>query len=212
MSEIAILGSGKVGSALARGLLRAGHNITIGSRDVEAARSKWQGPDVRFATTQQAIQGAGIVFNAMPGADALDRLTPLKGLLAGKILVDAANATSRNADGSPGRLLYPEDSLAERLQLALPETQVVKSLNTVLSPVMADPAILNGQATVFLSGDHDEAKQVVRALLENLGWRPESILDLGGIHSARGVEALMAIVPFLIKSQGFKAFALSAVY
>lgn len=212
MKEIAILGSGRVGSALAKALTRAGHNVAFGSRDPETAKAKWQGPDVRFATIEQALLSAPVVFNATPGADSLALLTPLASVLAGKVLVDVANATTRNPDGSPGPLLYPQDSLAERLQEALPETFVVKTLNTLLSPVMEDPTILNGAATVFLSGDSEVAKREVRALLESTRWPKAAVLDLGSIQSARGTEALMTIVPFLIKSQGFRPFALSATY
>ncbi len=212
MKQIAILGSGRVGSALAKALTRAGHHVTFGSRDPEAAKAKWQGPDVQFTTIEQALQMAQVVFNATPGAGSLELLIPLQAVLAGKILVDVANATTRNPDGSPGPLMYPQDSLAERLQQALPQTFVVKSLNTLLSPVMEDPTILKGAATVFLSGDNKEAKREVHALLVSTRWPEAAILDLGGIQSARGTEALMAIVPFLVKSQGFKPFALSATY
>lgn len=212
MTEIAILGTGRVGSALAKALTRTGHNITFGSRDPQAAKAKWQGPDLRFATTEQALQSAQVVVNATPGAESVALFTPLAFVLAGKVLVDVANATTRNPDGSPGPLMYPQDSLAERLQQVLPETFVVKTLNTLLSPVMEDPTILKGAATVFLSGNSEQAKQQVRALLESTGWPEASVLDLGGIQSARGTEALMAIVPFLVKSQGFKPFALSATY
>ena len=212
MEKIAILGSGRVGSALAKALTRAGHNITFGSRDPEAAKAKWQGPDLRFATIEQAVQSAPIVLNATHGADSLALLTPLASALAGKVLGDVANATTRNPDGSPGQLLYPQDSLAERLQQALPETFVVKTLNTLLSPVMENPTTLKGAATVFLSGDNGQAKQEVRALLQSTGWPEAAILDLGGIQSARGTEAVVAIVPFLVKSQGFKPFALSVTY
>ena len=212
MKEIAILGTGRVGSALANALTRAGHKVTLGSRDPGAAKAKWQEVDLRFATIEQAAQLAQVVFNAAPGADSLTLLTPLASALAGKVLVDVANATTRNPDGSPGTLLYPQDSLAERLQQALPEVSVVKTLNTLLSPVMENPTVLKGTATVFLSGNSEQAKQEVRALLQSTGWPEAAILDLGGIQSARGTEALMAIVPFLIKSQGFRPFALSATY
>ena len=212
MKDIAILGSGRVGSALAKALTRAGHNVTFGSRDPEAAKAKWQGPDLRFAIIEQAVQSAQVVFNATPGVDSLALLTPLASALAGKVLVDVANATTRNPDGSPGPLLYPQDSLAERLQQALPEAFVVKTLNTLLSPVMENPTILKGAPTVFLSGDSEQSKRDVRGLLQSTGWLEGAILDLGGLQSARGTEALMTLVPFLVKSQGFKPFALSATY
>lgn len=212
MKAIAIVGSGRVGSALAKALSRAGHDVTIGSRDPQTAAGKWQGADTHFTDIQQAIQAADIVFNATPGADSLEIFAPFRTALAGKLLVDVANATSRKPDGSPGPLLYPDSSLAERLQETLPETSVVKTLNTMLFTVIENPSVLQQAATVFLSGNSPEAKQTVKSLLENVGWKASSILDLGPISSARGTEALIAIVPFLVKAQGFKPFALSAIY
>ena len=52
----------------------------------------------------------------------------------------------------------------------------------------------------------------MKSLLETVGWKASSILDLGSISSARGTEALIAVVAFLVKTQGFKPFALSAIY
>jgi predicted dinucleotide-binding enzyme len=53
--------------------------------------------------------------------------------------------------------------------------------------VLTDPAALP-PASVFLSGDDTEAKATVAALLEDLGWDQESVVDLGPIASARGPE------------------------
>ena len=64
--------------------------------------------------------------------------------LAGKVLVDVADAPVRKPDGSPGPLLYPQDSLGARLQQALPQILVAKTLNTLLFPVVENPAILKG--------------------------------------------------------------------
>ncbi|MEJ5143640.1 NAD(P)-binding domain-containing protein [Gluconobacter albidus] len=44
MSDIAILGSGRVAWALATALTRGGHRIIIGTRDRAAAEARWQGP------------------------------------------------------------------------------------------------------------------------------------------------------------------------
>ncbi|RZL28976.1 MAG: NADP oxidoreductase [Sphingomonas sp.] len=207
---IVILGSGRVASSLATGLAKAGHQIVIGTRKPDDAAS-WDGPEVRFLTQLEAIAAADIVFNATPGDTSVDRLTAMVDALAGKLLIDVANATGRDDRGAPSGLLYPTDSLAERLQAALPQTRVVKTLNTMLAPVMSNPAMLSGSPTAYLSGNDATAKATVRALLVDLGWQDAQVLDLGGIETARGPEAVMLLVADVMKATGFKPFAVSPV-
>lgn len=207
-STIAILGSGRVSTSLASGLAKAGHRIVIGVRNPADARS-WDGPETTFVTHVGAIQAAQVVFNATPGDTSVVRLGAMAKALAGKVLVDVANATGRDAAGRPSGLLYPTDSLAERLQAALPDTHVVKALNTMLAPVMSNPAMLSAPATVFLSGNGADAKATVIELLTDMGWTDSMMLDLGGIETARGPEAVMLMVPDIMKASGFRPFAVS---
>ncbi len=207
-TPIAILGAGRVATSLANGLAKSGHDIIIGVREPQTVKP-WDGPQARFAGQLEAIASADVIFNATPGDTSLERLTAMADTLAGKVLVDIANATSRDAQGRPNGLLYPTDSLAERLQAALPQTHVVKTLNTMLAPVMSNPGILATAPTVFLSGNDTNAKATVRSLLAGMGWKDDWILDLGAIETARGPEAVMLLVPDIIKARGFKPFAVS---
>ncbi|MGW0122788.1 NADPH-dependent F420 reductase [Streptomyces sp. NPDC003327] len=195
MTTIAILGNGRVGGNLATALTRAGHKVTTADRTPGAAAD--------------AARTAQIVINATPGAGSLDRLTALREELRGKILIDVSNATLDGPDGLPADLIHPGSSLAEQLQEALPDTHVVKTLNTMLFPVMTAPATLTQAPTAFLSGDDPQAKQAVRELLINLGWHEEWITDLGGIQTARATEAAILFVPHVIRSSGFTPFAIS---
>ncbi|WP_431970048.1 NADPH-dependent F420 reductase [Nocardia sp. bgisy134] len=195
MSKITILGSGRVGSGLATALTRAGHEVTVADRSPGAAAD--------------AARTAQIVINATPGASSLERLAALREELRGKILVDVSNATVDGPDGLPADLLYPGSSLAEQLQESLPETHVVKTLNTMLHSVMTAPTALTQTPTAFLSGKDPEAKQVVRGILADLGWHQEWITDLGGIETARAAEAAILFVPHVIRSSGFAPFAIS---
>ncbi len=210
MSTIAILGSGRVGTTLARKLATA-HDMTIGSRDPDKTSANWEGPSVKITDVAEAAQGASIVVNATPGVSSVERLGALSTELEGKILVDVSNAVDRGEVGEPGGLVYPNSSLAEHLQRALPQTRVVKTLNTMLFTVMVDPASLTTPATAFLSSDDEDAKGVVRDLLGGLGWTTEQILDLGGISTARGPEALMLLVPDILRVRGFAPFAVTVV-
>ncbi|MFD9637659.1 NADPH-dependent F420 reductase, partial [Streptomyces violascens] len=139
----------------------------------------------------------------------LERLAALREELRGKILVDVSNATVDGPDGLPADLIYPGSSLAEQLQEALPETRVVKTLNTMLFPVMTAPATLTQTPTAFLSGDDPQAKLTVRELLTDLGWQEAWITDLGQIQTARATEAAILFVPHVIRSTGFTPFAIS---
>ncbi|GAA2784917.1 NAD(P)-binding domain-containing protein [Kitasatospora sp. CM 4170] len=195
MTTIAVLGNGRVGGNLAAALTRAGHDVTVASRTPGAAAD--------------AARRAQIVINATPGAGSLERLAALREELRDKILVDVSNATTDGPDGLPADLLYPGSSLAEQLQEALPETRVVKTLNTMLFPVMTAPATLTRTPTAFLSGEDPQAKQTVRAVLTDLGWHNAWITDLGGIRTARATEAAILFVPHVIRSSGFTPFAIS---
>ncbi|MFE2250061.1 NADPH-dependent F420 reductase [Streptomyces lavendulae] len=195
MTTIAVLGNGRVGGNLAAALTRAGHEVTVADRAPGAAAD--------------AARTARIVINATPGDGSLERLAALREELHGKILVDVSNATVDGPDGLPADLVYPGSSLAEQLQEALPETRVVKTLNTMLFPVMTAPAALTQSPTAFLSGEDPLAKQTVLELLVDLGWNKDWITDLGGIRTARATEAAILFVPHVIRSSGFTPFAIS---
>jgi 8-hydroxy-5-deazaflavin:NADPH oxidoreductase len=176
--KIAILGTGKVAHALGAGWQKAGHDVVFGGRDASSTD-----PDFEITSLQEAIATGEVIVNAITGAVALEAITALDtSAMAGKTLLDVSNAVS-----GPGELTYPNSSLAEKLQAALPAAHVVKSLNTAAIEVQADPSLV-GPATVFLSGDDDDAKAVVRGLLHDLGWKDEGIIDLGGVETARGPE------------------------
>jgi predicted dinucleotide-binding enzyme len=209
LQPVSILGAGRVGANLARAFAERGHVVTVGHRAVSTGAAAWQGPAVRHATLTEAAAASPVVFHATPGHTALELLASLRVPLRDKVLVDVSNATVRQANGAPGDLLYPDGSLGQRIQATLPETQVVKTLNTMFFTVMTAPRSLDTPAQAFLSADDVGAKAQVRALLASLGWPDEWILDLGGIASARATEALILMAPHIVAAKGFKPFALT---
>lgn len=170
--KIAILGTGMVGTTLARDLTAAGHTVTIGTRDPQAAHEVPTG--VTLATFEQAPDGADLVINALNGAAAEAVLAGIREQLAGLTLLELSNPLDFS-QGFPPRLFTEQtDSLAERIQRALPDTRVVKSLNTLTAPLMLNPSALAAPTSVFLSGDDAVAKQQVRDLLTSFGWSRSS--------------------------------------
>ncbi|NUP21754.1 MAG: NAD(P)-binding domain-containing protein [Streptomyces sp.] len=210
MTHIGILGAGRVGANLAQALSAAGHHLTLGHRtQSDATAGQTDQSRIRHADHRTAAGTADIVINATPGDSSLERLSALRDELAGKILIDVSNATQDDADGLPGALRYPGGSLAEQLQAALPDTHVVKTLNTMLFTVMTAPGALNTPPTAYLSGDDEAAKRTVTGLLGELGWRPEWIEDLGDITTARATEAMILVVPHILRRNGLTPFAVS---
>ncbi|WP_435854494.1 NADPH-dependent F420 reductase [Streptomyces subrutilus] len=211
MTSIGILGAGRVGTALARKLAAAGHHVTLGVRNPQdtAAHPVGSVPRITFADQRTTARTTDIVINATPGDSSLERLADLRAELSGKILVDVSNATRDAEDGLPGDLCHPGGSLAEKLQAALPDTRVVKTLNTMLFMVMTAPETLAVPPTAYLSGDDESAKKTIAGLLAELGWQPAWIEDLGGITTARATEALILLVPHVLRRNGFRPFAVS---
>ncbi|MFJ4831937.1 NADPH-dependent F420 reductase [Streptomyces sp. NPDC088747] len=209
MTSIGILGAGRVGANLAARLSAAGHRVTLGVRNPEEAAARAAAPRITLADQRATARTADIVINATPGDSSLDRLTDLRTELSGKILIDVSNATRDAADGLPDNLVYPGSSLAEKLQAALPDTHVVKTLNTMLFTVMTAPESLATPPTAYVSGDDENARKSVTVLLGDLGWRPAWIEDLGDIRTARATEAMILVVPHVLRRNGFQPFAVS---
>lgn len=211
MSTICVLGSGRVGSTLAKAWAKAGHQVIVGLKSLQGPHPEWPEQGITFDAMPAAATKAEIVVNATRGGVSLDVIGQFASSLSGKILLDVANATEVDENGMPSGLLYPNSSLGELLQKALPETHVVKTLNTMLFTVMADPKSLSESPMAYLSGNDEIAKRVVKALLQDLGWDKSWIEDLGGIESAQGTEAFMALVPHVVKLHGFQPFAMKLV-
>jgi 8-hydroxy-5-deazaflavin:NADPH oxidoreductase len=198
-TQIAVLGTGPVGRAVAGGLARLGHSVTIGTRDPDetAARDEYAGwaaehPDVRLATFFDAASGAELVVNAAGGDVALGILEAAGAQnLAGKVLLDISNPLDGSHGFPPTLFVKDDDSMAETIQRAHPDARVVKTLNTMNNAVMVDPQRLGEDTTVFVSGNDAEAKAAVTDLLRRLGHG--DVIDLGGIETARGPEMWLAL-------------------
>ncbi len=208
--QIAVLGTGAVGQALAGRFAALGHQVTVGTRDPGATGSKqdfseWAAghPAVGLAGFADATTGAALVVNATSGAVSLEVLDQA-GDLAGKVVLDVSNGLDFSG-GFPPLISAPQDdSIAEQIQRAHPEARVVKSLNTMTAAVMIDPQQLPDPGSVFVSGDDPDAKAAVTALLHELGHT--DVIDLGDVTTARGVEWLMPAWVRLIGPMGTPIF------
>jgi predicted dinucleotide-binding enzyme len=216
--RIAVLGTGVAGRTLAGKLVALGHSVTIGSRSAtNEAAIRWAaeaGPQAKAATFADAAADGEVVINATPGAVSLEVLAAAGTRnLKGKVLLDVANPLDHSAGFPPTLSIANTDSLAETIQRAFPAARVVKALNTMRADVMVAPEQLaGGDHDVFLAGDDVEAKDVVRRLLAEFGWRSDHIRDLGGLDAARGMEMWLPLWLRIFMSQSNnKAFNIKVV-
>jgi len=184
-----------VGSAIAGKLVSRGHEVRMGSRtaanEKAAAWVSSAGKGASQGTFADAAAFGEIVFNCTSGAGSLDALKSAGAQnLLGKVLVDVANPLDFSKGMPPTLFVSNEDSLAERIQAALPDTNVVKALNTINANVMVNPGRVPGETDVFVCGNDAGAKaQVIRILKQDFGWT--TVIDLGDLTAARGTESYL---------------------
>jgi predicted dinucleotide-binding enzyme len=193
--KIGVLGTGMVGSAIATKLVSIGHEVKMGARsagnDKARAWLEGAGPRGSQGTFADAAVFGEIVFNCTSGSAALEALRAAgTDNLKGKILVDVSNPLEFSKGMPPTLFTGTTDSLGEQIQRAFPDTNVVKTLNTINCQVMVNPGrVAGGDHDVFMSGNDSQAKARVGEILRSFGWK--SVIDLGDITTARGTECYL---------------------
>jgi predicted dinucleotide-binding enzyme len=168
-TKIGIIGNGNVGSALARGLERAGHEVRAVGNEKGAVR--------------EVAQWGEIVLLAVPFGAVGDVVEQAGEALAGKTVVDVTNALDATMNLAVGFTT----SGAEELQKKLPRSRVVKAFNTVFAQHMDTGRLGERPLTAFVAADDAEAKKTVLELARGLGFDP---VDAGPLKSARSLEPL----------------------
>ncbi len=223
--NIAVLGTGMVGQAIAGRLHELGHSVVVGTRAPEATLARtepdemgnppfsvWYDdhPGVELATFSDAAARAELVVNATSGAATLDVLGLARAEnLAAKVLVDISNPLDFSHGFPPTLFVKDTDSLGEKVQRAFPEAKVVKTLNTLTASLMVDPKSLGEASTIFVSGDDAGAKATVVELLESFGH--DDVIDLGPLETARGTEMILPVWLRLMGALGTGAFNFKVV-
>ncbi|MFJ3174978.1 NADPH-dependent F420 reductase [Streptomyces roseus] len=183
-----IIGTGRIGSTLARILVAAGHEVVLanarGPQSLGPLVAEL-GPAASAAHPAEAADQAELLVLMVPYAS-------VRGLLPAaavqdKVLVDATNAFG--AGGKPADLGGRASS--ELVAEWYPGARVVKSLNTMHFETLAvaggpfrtkseGSAAEGERLALFTAGDDEKAKEIVAGIIADLGFAP---VDTGPLHS-----------------------------
>ena len=182
-----IIGSGHIGTAVARQFARKGIDVGIANtRGPEsiAALGKELGLSVTPRTLEEALR-ADTVILAVPFS-AVPLIARILSDWSGKIVIDATNAidfpayTPTDLGGRPS-----SEVIAEKLRGA----RLVKAFNTLPAAVLAaDPSVDGGRRVLFVSGNDPKANSDVANLIEKLDFSPIILgkLSEGGLLQQYG--------------------------
>lgn len=198
--NIAILGAGRVGAALASNWAQKGHTIRIGARSKESFRSPelLKNAGTSLHSIREAVQASDTVLIATPPTAVFSIIEQL-GDVSGKVIIDATNNVQANID--PYATVY--HCLTDRTR-----AEVVKCFNSPGFENMLNPIYPDGPLDMFMAGDSSRAKDIAKQLALDCGFG--SCIDFGLSNKVSLLEQLalcwinLAIQQGLGRKTGFR--------
>ncbi len=180
MTTFGFIGSGHIGSQLARLLVARGHDVVMSnSRDPQTLSGLVAelGPHARAASPAEAAAAAEIAVVTIP-LKAIDSV-PVEPL-AGKVVIDTNNYYPAR-DGQIPELDDESTTTAELLQRHLPTSKVVKAFNHIMAAQLTtdgQPAGAPDRRALAVVGDDADARARVAALVDSFGFDPVEVSPL----------------------------------
>jgi 8-hydroxy-5-deazaflavin:NADPH oxidoreductase len=195
--NVGVLGTGRVGKAIATRLIGLGHEVMMGSRSADNPEaSQWAGEQEERAshgTFADAAEFGELLVNvtagALAGCTGVGRVRgpsgqgPHRYRQSPRLLERNATQPHRGQHGQP----------RGEIQRAFSGARVVNALNTMRADIMVQPSKVPGSHNVFLAGDDQAAKATVVELLRSFDWPEEDIIDIGDLAGARGLEMVLPL-------------------
>ncbi|HEX3931213.1 MAG TPA: NADPH-dependent F420 reductase [Nocardioides sp.] len=172
MRTIGLIGSGNIGSTVARLAVDAGHDVVLSnSRGPETLADlvAHLGPRARAATPDEAARAGDLVVVTVPLA-AVDRVPAAP--LAGKVVIDTCNYYPQR-DGQVTELDDESTTTSELVQRHLEQSRVVKGFNNISYVQLRELARPSGspdRSVLAIAGDDADAKAEVTSFLDSIGY------------------------------------------
>ena len=172
-TTIGIIGKGNVGSALQRGLSKAGLETRVSGKDDVA----------------DVASGAEVIILAVPFGAIDDVVSKIGKNADGKIVIDVTNTLLENMQFAD----LPASG-AEELQKKLPKAKVAKAFNTNFAQHMDSGKVNGQQLSAFAAADDESARNKVLELARSIGF---DAVNAGPLANAKHLESLAFMNIFL---------------
>ncbi len=169
--NIAIIGTGNVGGALAKKLAAAGHSICLGVRDIENFKGKGLlNKNISVQLVREAVAVSEVIILATPAKFTIE-VTRSLGDTGEKIIIDAMNIV--RGQGPEGFTTTTSAILANTST-----RNVVKCFNVTGYNNMENPVYKEGAIDNFVAGDSEKGIQVAKILSRDIGFA--NCYEIGG--------------------------------
>jgi len=186
----AIIGTGGIGSVIARQLASGGETLRLSSADVKSARTlaaQIGRAAVVAAGNRDALQDAGAVVLALRFTVLKSAIDELGESLADKVVVVPSNPLSTDAQGKVSRLLPEGQSSGEVVTGWLPSAaRLAMAFGSMSADVFESASNRSPEpAALFYATDDDRAGEEVERLIRTAGFEP---VKIGGIEQSDRLE------------------------
>mgnify|MGYP006104024831 FL=1 len=188
--RIAVIGSGNVGTGLAKSWSKLGHAVVVGSRSPESERLvhlvSGIGNGVSAAALAKSVESADVIVLAIPWSAAKVSIAAL-GDLSGRVIIDATNPFVKGLNLGIGHT----DSGGEQVARWAPGAKIVKALNIVDARLLDGKKLDDREITIPIASDDTDAKKVASDLIVELGF---DVVDAGKLEMSRLLEPLTLLM------------------
>lgn len=169
--KIAIIGTGNVGSALAKGFAKADHQVVLGVRNKEEFKGSElvREKNISVQTISEAASSAEVILiAAVP--QAVKEIATQLGDVSDKVIIDSMNSVRVKPE--------PYSNTTEALIKLTNCKDIVKCFNTTGAENMSNPIYSGRGIDMFYAGDSEKAKKVADQLAKDIGF--ENMYNFGG--------------------------------
>jgi 8-hydroxy-5-deazaflavin:NADPH oxidoreductase len=186
----ALIGTGGLGSTIARRLAAGGETLRLSSADVASARAlatELGEPAAVAADNRDAVDGADAVILALRFTALQGVIAELSGSLADGVAIVPSNPVGLDADGNIQRLLPDGQASGEVIAGWLPPgARFAMAFGTLPAELLESSADRSpDRAVLFYATDDDRAGAQAERLIRTAGFDPVTI---GGVQQSSRLE------------------------
>jgi len=171
--KIGIIGTGRIGGALARHWVNAGHEVFVSSRHPEELQGLVAelGPRAHAGTPKEAAAFGDVVLVSIPYGAMRQVGNDYRAELAGKIIIDTSNPVERR-DGAEAVEWQRKGAGVSTAEL-LHSDRVARAFNCIPAASLANEANRTpARIAIPIGGDDGEAIAVTERLVRDAGFDP----------------------------------------